>query len=73
MLARLAIEATERLSAAVMLANGVHVVPELLGNRAPFADPQARAVIAGLGMETDINRCEDETARWSHVTVRTTQ
>ncbi|MEK6351031.1 MAG: FGGY-family carbohydrate kinase, partial [Burkholderia sp.] len=30
-----------------------HVVPEFLGNRAPFADPHARAVIAGLGMDTD--------------------
>ena len=28
-------------------------MPEFLGNRAPFADPHARAVIAGLGMETD--------------------
>lgn len=35
------------------LAHGLHVVPEFLGNRAPFADPHARAVIAGLGMETD--------------------
>lgn len=37
----------------VALADGLHVVPEFLGNRAPFADPHARAVIAGLGMETD--------------------
>lgn len=35
------------------LADGLHVVPEFLGNRAPFADPHARAVIAGLGMEDD--------------------
>jgi len=33
------------------LASGVHVVPEFLGNRAPFADPEARAIIAGLGMD----------------------
>jgi D-ribulokinase len=32
-----------------------HVVPEFLGNRAPFADPDARALIAGLGMETGID------------------
>ncbi|MDF1632453.1 FGGY-family carbohydrate kinase [Mycoplana sp. MJR14] len=38
---------------AVRLAAGLHVVPEFLGNRAPFADPHARAVIAGLGMERD--------------------
>lgn len=40
-------------SDAVRLADGLHVVPEFLGNRAPFADPHARAVIAGLGMERD--------------------
>ncbi|WP_421917107.1 FGGY-family carbohydrate kinase [Mesorhizobium sp.] len=40
------------LSAAAHLADGLHVVPEFLGNRSPFADPQARGLIAGLGMET---------------------
>ncbi|WFR99042.1 FGGY-family carbohydrate kinase [Rhizobium tumorigenes] len=39
-------------SEAVRLADHLHVVPEFLGNRAPFADPQARAVMMGLGMET---------------------
>ncbi len=43
------------LSNAVMLAKGLHVVPEFLGNRAPFADPQARAIVAGLGMERDLD------------------
>lgn len=42
-------------SEAVALAHGLHVVPEFLGNRAPFADPHARAVIAGLGMERDFD------------------
>ncbi|MBV2186824.1 MAG: FGGY-family carbohydrate kinase [Rhizobium sp.] len=42
-------------SEAVNLAAGLHVVPEFLGNRAPFADPHARAVIAGLGMERDFD------------------
>ena len=41
------------LSEAVLKAKGLHVVPEFLGNRAPFADPDARAVIAGLGMDQD--------------------
>lgn len=41
------------LSQAVHLARGLHVVPEFLGNRAPFADPHARALIAGLGMDAD--------------------
>lgn len=43
------------LSDAVHLAREVHVVPEFLGNRAPFANPRARAVSAGLGMETDLD------------------
>lgn len=42
-------------SDAVTLAAGLHVVPEFLGNRAPFADPHARAVVAGLGMESDFD------------------
>lgn len=35
------------------LAGSIHVVPEFLGNRSPLADPGARAVIAGLGLERD--------------------
>lgn len=42
-------------SEAVHKAEGLHVVPEFLGNRAPHADPHARAVIAGLGMDRDID------------------
>lgn len=41
-------------SEVVTLAAGLHVVPEFLGNRAPFADPHARAVVSGLGMERDV-------------------
>ncbi|CAN7693510.1 FGGY-family carbohydrate kinase [Caballeronia sp. LjRoot34] len=55
MLAGLAVETADSLSGAVLLAKGLHIVPEFLGNRAPLADPQARAVIAGLGMENDLN------------------
>ncbi len=43
------------LSAAVSLADGLHVVPEFLGNRAPHADPAARALIAGLGMSEGLD------------------
>jgi D-ribulokinase len=43
------------LSQAVRRADGLHVVPEFLGNRAPLADPHARAVIAGLGMAQDLD------------------
>jgi D-ribulokinase len=42
-------------SDAIRIAEGTHVVPEFLGNRAPLADPSARAVIAGLGMDTSID------------------
>ncbi|MBF6636624.1 FGGY-family carbohydrate kinase [Rouxiella silvae] len=40
---------------AIQLARDIHVVPEFLGNRSPHADPHARAVIVGLGMESDID------------------
>jgi D-ribulokinase len=55
MLAELAVQKATGLSQAAALADGLHVVPEFLGNRAPLADPQARAVIAGLGMESDLD------------------
>ena len=42
-------------SGVIHLATGLHVVPEFLGNRAPFADPHARAVISGLGMDRDFD------------------
>ena len=38
-----------------VLAGNIHVVPEFLGNRAPHSDPHTRAVIAGLGMERDLD------------------
>ena len=54
MLASLAAQRSSSLSEAAKLADGLHVVPEYLGNRAPLADPHARAVIAGLGMDNDL-------------------
>jgi FGGY-family pentulose kinase len=50
---RAAQQASSSPSDSVGLAEGVHVVPEFLGNRSPFADPDARAVICGLGLERD--------------------
>jgi D-ribulokinase len=53
----LALEASNTascLSEVAILADGLHVVPEFLGNRAPFADPDARAIIAGLDMDISI-------------------
>lgn len=40
-------------------ADRLHVVPEFLGNRAPFADPMTRAVVAGLGMEDSVDSLVD--------------
>ncbi|WP_127519755.1 FGGY-family carbohydrate kinase [Mesorhizobium sp. Z1-4] len=40
---------------AVDIAGALIVVPDFLGNRSPFADPEARALIAGLGMERDLD------------------
>jgi D-ribulokinase len=53
----LASEAEKRggASATRILVGNLHVVPEFMGNRAPFADPDARAIIAGLGMETSLD------------------
>jgi D-ribulokinase len=53
----LSLEAEKRggASAAPNLIGDLHVVPEFLGNRAPFADPDARGLIAGLGMETGLD------------------
>ena len=51
---RQAVAASRDLSEAGRLAGGRHVVPEFLGNRSPFADPDARAVIAGVGLETGV-------------------
>ncbi|TDQ81393.1 FGGY-family pentulose kinase [Dongia mobilis] len=38
-----------------LLARDLHVLPEYLGNRSPFADPDARAVVVGLGLEEDVD------------------
>lgn len=37
------------------IVGSIHVVPEFLGNRAPFADPDARAIIAGLDLDAGID------------------
>jgi D-ribulokinase len=45
----------DTLSEVIHQASGLHVVPEYLGNRAPNADPHARAVVAGMGMDRDLD------------------
>lgn len=42
-------------SQVALVCDGLHVVPEFLGNRAPFADPDARALIAGLDMDRSMD------------------
>jgi D-ribulokinase len=47
------------LSDAARLAGQYHVLPEFIGNRSPFADPDARAIIAGLDLERTVESLED--------------
>jgi D-ribulokinase len=55
LLADLVLEKIGAASEAVEYTQNIHVVPEFLGNRAPLANPHARALIAGLGMENDLD------------------
>ncbi|MBS7539882.1 FGGY-family carbohydrate kinase [Ancylobacter lacus] len=51
-------ERAEQAGGAAAIANLVgtlHVVPEFLGNRAPFADHNARGIVAGLGMDEGVD------------------
>jgi D-ribulokinase len=43
---------------AAFYARDVHVLPEFLGNRSPFADPDSRAIVAGLDLDADIGSME---------------
>jgi len=41
------------LSRAALIARDLHVLPDFIGNRSPFADPNARAVVIGLDLRAD--------------------
>src|SRR6266436_3207865 len=41
-----------------LYARDIHVLPEFLGNRSPFADPDSRAVVAGMDLDVDIGSME---------------
>jgi D-ribulokinase len=43
---------------AALFARDIHVLPEFLGNRSPFADPDARAVVSGMDLDVDIGSME---------------
>ncbi len=43
---------------AALLARDIHVLPEFLGNRSPYADPWARGIIAGLDLDSDLESLE---------------
>ncbi|RWX81001.1 ribulokinase [Neorhizobium lilium] len=55
MLERLSTEKAGGVAEAARLARSIHVVPELLGNRSPEADPFATAIIAGLRLDNSID------------------
>src|SRR5256885_221429 len=46
------------LGEAAMFARDIHVLPEFLGNRSPFADPYSRAAVAGMDLDVDIGSME---------------
>jgi D-ribulokinase len=43
---------------AALFARDIHVLPEFIGNRSPFADPDARAVVSGMDLDVDIGSME---------------
>ena len=43
---------------AALFARDIHVLPEFLGNRSPFADPDSRAIVAGMDLDTDVESME---------------
>jgi len=46
------------LGEAALFARDIHVLPEFLGNRSPFADPGSRAIVAGMDLDVDVGSME---------------
>src|SRR6267142_2502474 len=49
---------SKSLGEAALCARDIHVLPEFLGNRSPFADPDSRAVVAGMDLDADLGSME---------------
>src|SRR6267154_4129220 len=43
---------------AALFARDIHVLPEFLGNRPPFAEQDSRAIVAGMDLDADIGSME---------------
>ena len=43
----------QSLSGAALLGERLHILPDFIGNRSPFADPSARAAVVGLDLRED--------------------
>src|SRR5712671_6200928 len=57
-LERRIVSRAQNLGEAALFARDIHVLPEFLGNRSPFADPDSRAIVAGMDLDTDIGSME---------------
>jgi D-ribulokinase len=57
-LERRIVSRTASLGEAALFARDIHVLPEFLGNRSPFADPDSRAVVTGMDLDVDIGSME---------------
>jgi D-ribulokinase len=57
-LERRVVSRTASVGEAAQIAREIHVFPEFLGNRSPFADPDSRAVVSGLDLDIDLGSIE---------------
>src|SRR6267142_2505671 len=57
-LERRIVSRAQRPGEAALLARDIHVLPEFLGNRSPFADPDSRAIVAGMDLDVDVESME---------------
>src|SRR5690606_23319115 len=46
------------LADSALLSRSLHVLPDFLGNRSPFADPGVRGVVAGISLDDSIEDLE---------------